>query len=83
MTDLRKHLDAIENDPYGPFTRQELHAAMDLLRESEARERELLEACTRTINENLDLADGEVCTLIHLKRAIARATGAQGGEAKR
>lgn len=28
-------------------------------------------AITRTLEENLDLADGDDCTLIHLKRAIA------------
>lgn len=37
---------------------------------------DLLEAAVRTIEENLHLADGENCTLIHLKRAIAKATGA-------
>lgn len=31
----------------------------------------LKNAMQRTINENRHLADGEVCTLIHLKRALA------------
>lgn len=31
----------------------------------------LKNAMQRTINENLHLADGDVCTLIHLKRALA------------
>lgn len=31
----------------------------------------LKSAMQRTINENLHLADGDVCTLIHLKRALA------------
>jgi len=30
----------------------------------------LRDAITQTLSENLHLADGEVCTLIHLKRAI-------------
>ena len=37
---------------------------------------ELLEACIKTVEENLHLADGENCTLIHLVKAIAKATGA-------
>jgi len=36
---------------------------------------DLLAACKLTIEENLYLADGDVCTLIHLKRAIAKAEG--------
>lgn len=32
--------------------------------------KEMREAIEKTIEENLHLADGEVCTLIHLKRAI-------------
>ena len=42
----------------------------DLLRQRDA----LLEAATKTIEENGHLADGEVCTLIHLKRGIESAT---------
>ena len=38
----------------------------DLLRQRDA----LLAAATQTIEENLHLADGDVCTLIHLKRGI-------------
>ena len=34
----------------------------------------LLQAATQTVEENLHLADGEVCTLIHLKRGIESAT---------
>ena len=33
---------------------------------------ELLAACEKTISENGHLADGDVCTLIDFKRAIAR-----------
>lgn len=36
---------------------------------------DLLAACIKTIEENLHLADGENCTLIDLKRAIALAEG--------
>ncbi len=36
---------------------------------------ELLEACNKTLEENLHLADGDNCTLIHLKRAVTRAEG--------
>ena len=31
----------------------------------------LRNAMQRTIDDNLDLADGDVCTLIHLKRALS------------
>ena len=41
----------------------------DLLRKRDA----LLQAATQTVEENLHLADGENCTLIHIKRAIAAA----------
>lgn len=41
----------------------------DLLRQRDA----LLQAATQTVEENLHLADGENCTLIHIKRAIAAA----------
>ena len=41
-------------------------AFADLLRQRDA----LLAAATQTIEENLHLADGDVCTLIHLKRGI-------------
>ena len=30
----------------------------------------LLQAATKTVEENLHLADGENCTLIHIKRGI-------------
>lgn len=33
---------------------------------------ELLKACEKTIEENLELADGDVCTLIDIKRAVER-----------
>ena len=42
----------------------------DLLRQRDV----LLEAAIKTIEENGHLADGEVCTLIHLKRGIESAT---------
>ena len=42
----------------------------DLLRQRDA----LLEAAIKTIEENGHLADGDVCTLIHLKRGIESAT---------
>ena len=42
----------------------------DLLRQRDV----LLEAAIKTIKENGHLADGEVCTLIHLKRVIESAT---------
>ena len=38
---------------------------------------ELLAACEKTISENGHLADGDVCTLIDFKRAIARVKGQQ------
>ena len=38
----------------------------DLLRQRDA----LLQAATQTVEENLHLADGENCTLIHIKRGI-------------
>ena len=38
----------------------------DLLRQRDA----LLQAATKTVEENLHLADGENCTLIHIKRGI-------------
>lgn len=44
-------------------TNQELNAAQEALRSYE-------EAMYRTIDENRHLADGEDCTLIHLKRAL-------------
>lgn len=34
---------------------------------------ELLEAAIKTVQENLNLADGDNCTLRHLKAAIAKA----------
>jgi len=49
-------------------------AAAELRRLHEVNQ-ELVEACIKTIEENLHLADGDVCTLIHLKRAIAKARG--------
>ena len=42
----------------------------DLLRQRDV----LLEAASKTIEENGHLADWEVCTLIHLKRGIESAT---------
>ena len=36
---------------------------------------DLLDACIKTVEENGHLADGDNCTLIHLVRAIAKATG--------
>lgn len=35
---------------------------------------DLLDACIKTVEENGHLADGDNCTLIHLVRAIAKAT---------
>lgn len=35
------------------------------------RESKLRDACQRTIDENLHLADGNDCALVHLKRALA------------
>lgn len=49
-------------------------AAAELRRLHEVNQ-ELLEAATKTVEENRHLADGDNCTLIHLVRAIAKATG--------
>lgn len=47
----------------------------DRFREIEKQRDELLAACEKTVAENLDLADGDVCTLIDIKRAIASVKG--------
>ena len=52
-------------------------AATELRRLHEVNE-ELMKAATKTIEENRHLADGDNCTLIHLVRAIAKATGQTG-----
>lgn len=38
----------------------------------------LLAAAQKTLEENMHLADGDVCTLIHLKRAVAEIVGTDG-----
>ena len=54
-----------------------VNALCDAYEELEKQRDELLAACEKTISENGHLADGDVCTLIDFKRAIARAKGQQ------
>ena len=49
-----------------------INALCDAYEEIEKQRDELLAACEKTISENGHLADGDVCTLIDFKRAIAR-----------
>ena len=48
-----------------------INALCDAYEEIEQQRDELLAACEKTISENGHLADGDVCTLIDFKRAIA------------
>ena len=48
-----------------------INALCDAYEEIEKQRDELLAACEKTISENGHLADGDVCTLIDFKRAIA------------
>ena len=54
-----------------------INALCDAYEEIEKQRDELLAACEKTISENGHLADGDVCTLIDFKRAIARVKGQQ------
>lgn len=54
-----------------------VNALCDAYEEIEKQRDELLAACEKTISENGHLADGDVCTLIDFKRAIARVKGQQ------
>lgn len=47
----------------------------DYLNEVEKQRDALLAACEKTLSENGDLADGDACTLIDIKRAVASVTG--------
>ena len=62
---------------YDASTEVKNQAATELRRLHEVNE-ELMKAATKTIAENRHLADGDNCTLIHLVRAIAKATGQTG-----
>ena len=57
-----------------PVQASEATQAAELIAEVVAQRDALLEAAIKTIEENGHLADGEVCTLIHLKRGIESAT---------
>jgi hypothetical protein len=78
-------LYAQRNDAMGRIA--ELEAELKTFREVEMRETEAYQkriaeleaACKLTIEENLHLADGEDCTLIHLNRVMESAESA-GGE---
>lgn len=52
-------------------------ALIERIESAEKQRDELLAACEKTISENGHLADGDVCTLIDFKRAIARVKGQQ------
>lgn len=65
---------ADELDKTLDFQNRAWAAASELRRLHEVNQ-ELLEAATKTVEENRHLADGDNCTLIHLVRAIAKATG--------
>ena len=54
-----------------------INALCDAYEEIEKQRDELLAACEKTISENGHLADGDVCTLIDFKRAIARVKAQQ------
>ena len=54
-----------------------INALCDAYEEIEKQRDELLAACEKTISENGHLADGDVCTLIDFKRAIASVKGQQ------
>ena len=58
-----------------------INALCDAYEEIEQQRDELLAACEKTISENGHLADGDVCTLIDFKRAIAsvKANESAGG----
>ena len=58
-----------------------INALCDAYEEIEKQRDELLAACEKTISENGHLADGDVCTLIDFKRAIAsvKANESAGG----
>ena len=54
-----------------------INTLCDAYEEIEKQRDELLAACEKTISENGHLADGDVCTLIDFKRAIARVKAQQ------
>ena len=62
--EIEKRIDSF---PLSPLQARALCATVRALRAENER---LKNGITRTLSENLHLADGEICTLIHLKRAI-------------
>lgn len=53
-----------------PYRKKAANAAIEWVNGQESEVKRLKDAIQLTIDENMDLADGDVCTLIHLKRAI-------------
>jgi len=47
-----------------------IDAAIEWVKAQRSEVKRLKDAIQLTIDENMDLADGDICTLIHLKRAI-------------
>lgn len=69
--------EQIEDAGYDLFAdqRPRLYETECKLRKVEQQRDELLAACKTTLEENLHLADGDVCTLIAIKKAYEKITG--------